>query len=201
MTTGLKRNLISIAALTVMLHGASHASGTLADAFPQYATNGQLIKPANYREWVLVSTGLGMAYDPLRSTPNNRPPFTNVFVNPSSYQKFMQTGTWPDKTIFILEGRESIALNNSATGSNGYYQGEITGIEAHVKDTSHFNNRWAFFSFGTTNNMAMKIPEMVDCYSCHAKNSAVDTTFVQFYPVLRDVAKEKGTFKAVPNNF
>jgi hypothetical protein len=29
----------------------------------------------------------------------------------------------------------------------------------------------------------------------------VENTFVQFYPVLRDVAKQKGTMKVVPEVF
>ena len=31
------------------------------------------------------------------------------------------------------------------------------------------------------------------CYSCHPANGAVDNTFVQFYPTLLAIAKEKGT--------
>jgi hypothetical protein len=35
-----------------------------------------------------------------------------------------------------------------------------------------------------------------DCYSCHAKHAAVDTTFVQFYPTLLPIAKTKQTLSA-----
>jgi hypothetical protein len=31
------------------------------------------------------------------------------------------------------------------------------------------------------------------CYSCHEQHAAVDTTFVQFYPTLLEIAKKKGT--------
>ena len=33
----------------------------------------------------------------------------------------------------------------------------------------------------------------MDCYSCHEQHGAVDTTFVQFYPTLIELAKQKGT--------
>jgi hypothetical protein len=33
------------------------------------------------------------------------------------------------------------------------------------------------------------------CYSCHEKNGAVDTTFVQYYPTLIEAANTKGTYK------
>jgi acyl carrier protein phosphodiesterase len=37
------------------------------------------------------------------------------------------------------------------------------------------------------------MPQSASCYSCHQDHGAVDTTFVQFYPTLMPVAKEKGT--------
>jgi cytochrome c553 len=40
-----------------------------------------------------------------------------------------------------------------------------------------------------------QIPATAACYSCHAEHGAVDNTFVQFYPTLLDVAKEKGTLR------
>ena len=40
------------------------------------------------------------------------------------------------------------------------------------------------------------IPTNMDCYSCHSSHGAVDTTFVQFYPTLLDIAKQKGTLSS-----
>ena len=31
--------------------------------------------------------------------------FYNVFVNPTAYHGFLATGTWPDKTVMVLEVR------------------------------------------------------------------------------------------------
>ena len=36
----------------------------------------------------------------------------------------------------------------------------------------------------------------MDCYSCHEKHGAVDTTFVQFYPTLIKLAEQKDTLSA-----
>jgi len=33
------------------------------------------------------------------------------------------------------------------------------------------------------------------CVECHSENAAVERTFVQFYPHLLEVAREKGTLK------
>src|SRR5207237_10000778 len=74
-----------------------------ADDGPQLTGN-MLMRPANYREWVFLSSGLGMSYAaPGGAAANPAPQFGNVYVNPSSYRAFMQSGRWPDRTIFILE--------------------------------------------------------------------------------------------------
>jgi hypothetical protein len=193
---------MGLSVLTALLSfvEANAATDAEPDA-PQFTADGKLIKPANYREWMLIGTGLNMAYGPLRTTPSGRPPFTNVFVNPSSYRSFLQTGTWPDKTMFILEIRESNAVNKAKEGNNGYYQGEVIGIEAEVKDEKRFPTKWAFFGLGVSDKPGTQFPPVASCYTCHATNAAADNTFVQFYPVLRDVAKQKGTLKTVPEQF
>jgi len=40
------------------------------------------------------------------------------------------------------------------------------------------------------------VPKDASCYSCHEQHAAVDTTFVQFYPTLLPIAKQKGTLSA-----
>ena len=39
-------------------------------------------------------------------------------------------------------------------------------------------------------------PASEACYSCHLEHGAVDTTFVQFYPTLLEIATQKGTLAA-----
>ena len=193
--------LLSIASAFLYICTSVNAAPLVENDVPQFTNDEKLIKPDNYRQWVLIGTGLGMVYGPLHATSGGHPSFTNVFVNPSAYRHFLQSGSWPDKTILLLEVRESIALNNSATGGNGYYQGEVIGIEAHVKDEHRFKGGWAFFGLSDSQPTGTHIPETADCYACHATNAAVDTTFVQFYPVLRDIAKQKATFRNVPSVF
>ena len=40
------------------------------------------------------------------------------------------------------------------------------------------------------------MPQTASCYSCHQEHGVVDTTFVQFYPTLMPIAKDKGTLTA-----
>jgi hypothetical protein len=159
---------------------------------PEYTADGQLKFPANYREWVYLSTGIDMNYQP--NAGMNHSMFDNVFVNPESYKYFVANGTWPDKTMLVLEVRG--AETKSAINKAGHYQTtEVMGREVHVKDESRFPGKWAFFGFDDAATAKM-FPTEMECYSCHAQHTAVDTTFVQFYPTLIEIAKKKGTLSA-----
>jgi Cytochrome P460 len=167
----------------------SKQANPVSENIPQYTADGQLKFPANYREWVYLSTGIDMNYRP--NAGMNHSMFDNVFVNPESYKYFVANGTWPDKTMLMLEVRG--AETKSAINKAGHYQTtEVMGLEVHVKDESRFPGKWAFFAFGDAPTAKM-LPTDMECYSCHAQHTAVDTTFVQFYPTLMEIAKKKGT--------
>jgi hypothetical protein len=156
---------------------------------PEYTADGQLKLPEHYREWVYLTTGFDMSYNPAMRMGHHM--FDNVFVNPEAYQAFLRTGTWPDKTVLVLEGR--MAKDKASINKAGNFQStEVMAIEVHVKDEARFPGKWAFFPFDDTKTSKM-IPTTESCYSCHSEHAAVDTTFVQFYPTLLPIAKEKGT--------
>ena len=184
--------LLSISlALLILGNGLPPASpaNPLAANVPEYTADGQMKLPANYREWVYLSTGIDMNYRP--NAGMNHSMFDNVFVNPESYKYFVANGTWPDKTMLVLEVRG--AETKSAINKAGHYQTtEVMGREVHVKDESRFPGKWAFFGFDDAPTAKM-FPTEMECYSCHAQHTAVDTTFVQFYPTLIEIAKKKGT--------
>ena len=162
---------------------------------PQFTADGQLAKPNAYREWVYLSSGLGMTYGPAAEGASDAAPrFDNVFVNPAAYKAFMATGKWPDKTIFVLEVRAS--ESKASINKGGRFQSSLVAIEAEVKDEERFPGKWAFFGFGMSASPARMLPTTAQCYSCHSTNGAVDNTFVQFYPTLLEVAKSKGTLNA-----
>jgi hypothetical protein len=160
---------------------------------PEYTTDGQMKLPENYRQWVYLTTGFDMSYNPGMSSMDHHM-FDNVFVNPESYKAFVETGTWPNKTVLVLESR--MGIGKGSINQKGNYQStEIMGIETHVKDEARFPGKWAFFGFGDEKTAKM-IPTNMECYSCHAAHAAVDTTFVQFYPTLLPIAQSKGTLSA-----
>ena len=170
-----------------------------ATAAPAYMSSGELVRPLDYRSWVFVTSGLGMTYGSAQAAAGRPPMFDNVFVTRDAYAAFLRSGTWPDKTMFVLEIRR--AETNVSINKGGHTQGEIALIEASVKDAERFKSTggWGYFSFDSRDGLVDKaapLPASAACYACHSANTAVDNTFVQFYPELLAIAKAKGTVKA-----
>src|SRR6266851_10429717 len=102
---------------------------------PQYTKEGQLIRPDNYREWIYLSSGLGMTYGAPIAHENDQD-FDNDFVTPQAYKAFLATGTWPDKTMLALEVRYSASKGSINKG--GRFQERLAGLEIHLKDEGRF---------------------------------------------------------------
>ncbi len=153
-----------------------------------YSADGALIPPANYRQWIFLTSGFNMSYT---AESSDSPVFDNVFVDPTAYRAFLATGAWPDKTVLVLESRN--AANKGSINRAGHFQrGTVGGLELHVKDESRFPGKWAFFEVESPTRASL-FPAEATCYSCHRDHAAADTTFVQFYPTLLPVATAKGT--------
>ena len=178
-------------AVSIALRLPSPASAAVTTA-PAYDKAGQMLPPANYREWIYLSTGIDMSYAPKPAGMEDNSQFDNVFVNPEAYRSFLETGTWPDKTIMVLEARE--AQSKGSINQHGHFQaGAAADLEVHVKDEARFPGKWAFFSFNPAGGNGTLFPQTAKCYTCHSDHAAVDTTFVQFYPTLLPIAQKKGT--------
>ena len=154
-------------------------------ADPEFDKNGELVRPKNYREWIFLSSGVGMNYG---SGPL---PFSNVFVEPSVYRKFVETGKWPESTIFALEIRQP--ATEGSINKGGQYQTKLLNVEFSVKDKTRFSDGWGYFAFNGNAASSKVLGEAAGCNACHGKNAAVEHTFVQFYPTLLDIARTKGT--------
>ena len=164
---------------------------------PRYNGQGELLRPEDYREWIFLTSGLGMNYGPA-VVRTATPPFDNVFVRPESYREFVKTGKWPDKTVFILEIRAS--TQHGSINKSGNFQTDLIVVEAAVKDEARFQEKWGYFGFpgpaGVLAKTSKRIPPTASCNQCHSTNAAVENTFVQFYPTLLEVAETKGTLNS-----
>ena len=163
---------------------------------PRYANATDLVRPDDYRQWTFLSSSLDMTYDApgARSGPSL---FQNVFVNPSSYRAFLENGRWPDETIFVLEIRAS--SREGAINDAGQFQADLVALEAEVKD-DRFADGWAFYDFGAAGSLRetaepLSGDRVAPCIQCHTEHTAVERTFVQFYPTLLEAARRAGTLK------
>ena len=161
---------------------------------PRFDSDGHLLFPADYREWVFLSAGLNMSYsaDPAMAGADM---FGNTFVQAFAYRAFLKAGTWPEGTAIVLENRGG--TSHGSINRHGMFQSvDYMGAEIHVKDTARFKGGWAFFAFDPGQTASQEIPHEKTCYSCHQQHAALDTTFVQFYPTLLPVATKLGTLSA-----
>jgi Cytochrome P460 len=181
-----------LVAAAITLASLPHSSRAIPPAGdPQFTSDGNLVRPPDYRRWIFVSSGFGMSYS---QRADGMQMFTNVFVKPTAYDYFLANGKWPDKTIFVLEIYGS--TSQGSINKHGNYQNDLMGLDVEVKDEARFPDKWAYFNFDGDEKSAPAIrPGKNDCWKCHEQNAAVEHSFVQFYPELLKVAKAKNTIK------
>jgi hypothetical protein len=165
---------------------------------PKYNITGELVRPENYREWIWLSSGLGMTYGPA-GLGASIPQFDNVFVSPEAWRDFQKAGRWPEGTMFVLEIRYS--QSHGSINRDGRFQTDVSAVEMAVKDSGKApQDHWSYYSFRTTGGEAEKtaaaLPKTRGCVACHSANGAVENTFTQFYPTALEVARAKSTLKA-----
>jgi len=180
--------LVGAAVLLCAALGRAVASDQKAgDPKPQYSGD-KLVRPEGYREWIYLSSGLGMNYNP---APGSDEMFTNIFVPQWAYRQFVASGKWPDKTWFVLEERGQ--ETKGSINKTGHFQTDLMGLAVEVKDESRFPDTWAYFGFGDDKTAAAN-PKAA-CWQCHDDHAAVEHSFVQFYPTLKPIAQKFGTYK------
>src|ERR1700685_3271445 len=95
---------IVLLSLMVLLTAAAFSpSPNPANSAPEYTSDAPLKFPDHYREWIYLTTGFDMSYTPAMQRAYHHM-FKNVYVKPEAYKAFVETGTWPDKTMLGLEG-------------------------------------------------------------------------------------------------
>lgn len=183
--------LAAILGMATLSLEANHSAPAIPATTAQFNPAGKLLRPEGYRRWVYLSSGFGMSYS---QAAGDHPMFTNVFVNPVSYDYYVANGKWPDKTIFVLE--EYGSTSQGSINKHGSYQTQFMGLDVEVKDEKRFADKWAYFNFeGMDKEASVTTPSQNSCWKCHDQNAAVEHSFVQFYPELLKIAREKGTVK------
>lgn len=155
---------------------------------PRFARDGGLVLPVDWETWVMVGSSIGLSYREAATPPSaDAAPgmFHNVYVQPWAYREAERRGAFPEQTMFVLTFYEASRKANPARA--GFYEGDrLPNLEVHIKQRGLDPTGWAFFGFGPGDSVGRRVPGDAACYSCHAKEAAVDNVFVQFYPALRE---------------
>ena len=151
-----------IAGLSYMLTGPAVPAASAEDkakAAPvEFTADGKLKRPVGYRKWVYVGEVI---------TPNDMndgeaafPEYHSVYMDPESFAHYEKTGKFRDGTVLVKE--LSSVGSKEATSGKGYFQGEFTGLEATIKDSTRFKDEpgnWAYFSFGHKYPLKAEVPK------------------------------------------
>ena len=149
---------------------------------PRFAADGRLLRPEGVDRWVLVGASLGQGYTD--ATEEGPGMFHRVYLEPSAYQRFLDSGGFPDGTMLALTIRRP--ERRVPPSRSGWTEGDLVALEMAVKDSSRFQGGWAYFDFGRDRDTAAAIPRgttrssRLGCRSTTATDMprlvAVDTT-------------------------
>ncbi len=166
---------------------------------PTYAEDGSIVRPIGWESWVFI--GSPLTPDALNGGKATFREFHSVYIEPSAFEHYRKTGEFPNGTQMVkvrnlLYQGDDCLDNDEETGAClavsgwGYFNGEYSGFELTVKDTTRFDDPggWVYLNFGEERPwMPTAEPfAATSCNSCHEANGADDFVFTQFYPVLRD---------------
>ena len=118
---GTRLMVLGVCVLGLALAGVGLRAGQTektAKNAPSYTADGKLKFPSEYREWVYLTSGIDMSYTQQSGMGGSGSMFDNVFVNPEAYQAFLATGTWPDKTVMVLEARTALRVSAAIRNSS-----------------------------------------------------------------------------------
>jgi hypothetical protein len=181
------KSAIGAALLILTAVAATRAqSPSPAPVTPKYNAQRALILPANYREWILAGTSLGLSY--ADGAPAH-PTFHETLIEPTAYQHFVRTGQFRDGTMLALIVHDP--QQGGAPSKHGQYAAAVQAVEMAVKDAGRVPEGWAYYGFGQSPQpgaaTAMPNPK-ASCYNCHSTNAARDNVFLQFYSLLSAAA-------------
>ncbi len=155
---------------------------------PEYDGSGALVRPTGFENWMFVGANIGMSYSEEESKGPGE--FHSIYMQREAYAEYAKTGKFPEKTMFVLAAyhpAQKVSINK-----NGYFEGELSGMAASVKDHGRFPEGWAYYSFDSAAPGAKaKASPKPMCFECHDQHADDDHVFVQFHTVLNQVWKTR----------
>lgn len=127
----------------------SESASSLSSATAQFTADGKLKLPAGFRRWVFL--GAPLTPNALNDGAANFPEFHHVYVEQKNLDVYLKTGSFPEGTVLIKELTRVLKPtfpdgSRTEPSGRGYFNGELNGIDASVKDSKRFakTNGWGF---------------------------------------------------------
>ncbi len=179
------------------------ATAKAAMPLPEYNADGALLRPVGYEKWIVVGTSVGLGYeDGDKNDPNNPGQFHNVYLQREAFDHFVETGEFPEQTVFIVTNLPSRSTKKDKEKADilraGFFADPTVGLEVSVKDTKRFPDGWAYYMFHDQPGQPKRKDRDAEqpfarkaCYDCHAEHGAVDHVFTQYYSVLTEARAKR----------
>ena len=152
-----------------------------------FTSDGKLIRPAGWREWIFV--GSPVTPNSLNGGAAPFPEIHSVYIDPQSWEHYKETGEFREGTMFAKE--LSLVGDTAATSGIGFFNGKMQGFEIAHKDSSKYSSAsggWAYYTFGHHDepyaNSTAAMPDAA-CAACHTASAVEDMVFTQYYPILQ----------------
>lgn len=171
------------------------AAAAPARYLPEYAADGSLKLPKNWRTWVFI--GAPLTPNALNNGEASFPEFHNVYIEPGSYAIYKKTGEFPEGTIFFKELQLALPGeypdgSRTEPSGRGYFPAAYNGADVTVKDSKKYaeTGGWGYYNFNHHEpKAATAMPRSRDeCASCHIASAKKDDVWTQFYPLLDDLS-------------
>jgi hypothetical protein len=152
----------------------------------EYTRAGELVFPDNVDEWIHLGSAIGHGYsEDLTFDPDDPGTIHIVQIEPAAYRYFLENKRYADGTMLLLSFYRTMAAPNPDL--NGFTQGDLAAREIHVIDRAKFADERGFFLFDPAARSSPMVPAGNECVTCHAEHGRFDSTFTQFYPLLREL--------------
>ena len=140
--------------------------------------------PKGYRSWVhTYTTWESITTTILDGTVTKTPEFHSVYVEPTAYRAFMETGKWPEGSLMVKEFNTTSIDPKNCDGPPAYpckfgsstviFPHGYTGIGVMLKDSKRYPGEpggWVYFSYGhraPPYEPFSPVRDRAQCAQCH----------------------------------
>ncbi len=152
----------------------------------RFTSSDALIFPDDTDRWVYVGTNIGGDYSDAEFDPRNPGMIGVVQMEPNAYRYLLEHNEYADGTMYLLSFFR--AQEKPDPELSGFVQGDLAAREIHVIDSTRYQDGRGFYLFSAAGSEpSSMLPPGNECVQCHAEHGAYDSTFTQFYPVIRPI--------------